>query len=79
MNYLEVVDISRGRRPSEMFTTEGMVFNGEGCATIVLLLYSGEKKNYDVRRKENEKKRKKRKRKKFSWLDFNLVPLGCEE
>ena len=38
MKYLhEVVDISRGRRPSEIFTTEGMVFNGEGCATIVLL------------------------------------------
>ena len=42
-----------------------MVFNGEGCATIVLLYTcteSVEKKNYDEEGKEMEKKRKRKKK-----------------
>ena len=48
-----------------------MVFNGEGCATIVLLYTyteSVEEKKYDEEGKEIEKERKRRK-KKCSWLD----------
>ena len=47
-----------------------MVFNGEGCATIVLLYTyteSVEVKNYDEEGKEMEKERKREK--KCSWLD----------
>ena len=47
-----------------------MVFNGKGCATIVLL--------YTYTGKEMEKERK-REKKKCSWLELNLAPLGCED
>ena len=57
-----------------------MVFNGEGCATIVLLYTyteSVEEKKYDEEGKEMEKERKRKK--KCSWLDFNSAPLCCED
>ena len=56
-----------------------MVFNGEGCATIVLLYTyteSVEVKNYDEEGKEMEKERKREK--KCSWLDLNSALLGCK-
>ena len=57
-----------------------MVFNGEGCATIVLLYtYTGsvEEKKYHEERKEKEKEKKRGE--KCNWLDLNSVPLGCAE
>ena len=56
-----------------------MVFNGEECATIVLLYTyteSVEEKNYDEEWKEMEKERKRKK--KCSLLDLNSVSLGCK-
>ena len=52
-----------------------VVFNGEGCATIVLLYTyteSVEEKKYDEEGKEMEKERKREK--KCSWLDLNWAP-----
>ena len=57
-----------------------MVFNGEGCATIVLLYTyteSVEEKKYDEEGKEMEKERKQGE--KCSWLDLNSAPLCCED
>ena len=57
-----------------------MVFNGEGCATIVLLYTyteSVEGKKYDEEGKEMEKERKRGK--KCSWLDLNSAPLCYED
>ena len=54
-----------------------MVFNGEGCATIVLLYTYTESVEKKImmkkgRRKENEEKKCSPK----TWLDLNSAPLG---
>ena len=56
-----------------------MVFNGEGCATIVYTLTQNQwrKKNYDEEGKEMEKERKRKK--KCNWLDLNSASLGCKD
>ena len=56
-----------------------VVFNGEGCATIVLLYTyteSVEEEKYDEG-KEMEKERKRGE--KCSWLDLNSAPLCCKD
>ena len=65
--YTQGGNISRGRRPSEIFATEGvinLVFNSRGCNIRFIIPYteSVEKKNYDEEGKEMKKERKRRKK-----------------
>ena len=80
--YTQGGNISRGRKPSKIFATKGvinLVFNSRWCNIrfiIHLHRISGEK-NYDEEGKEMKKERKRRVTQ--TWLDLNSVPLGCEE
>ena len=58
-----------------------MVFNGEGCATIVLLYtYTESVEEKKIMMKKGKKwRRKENGKKKFSWLDLNSASLGCKD
>ena len=80
MNYLhEVVDISRGRRPSEIFTTDGSIqWRGVCNNSFIIHLHriSGEKEEG----KEMKKERKTKGKKCSSDLaGFELGAVYCEE
>ena len=80
--YTQGGNISRGRRPSEIFATEGvinLVFNSEGAIFVLLYTYteSVEKKNYDEEGKEMRKRREKKCN--SDLAGFELGAVGCEE
>ena len=58
-----------------------MVFNGEGCATIVLLYtYTESVEEKKIMMKKGKKwRRKEKEKKKCSWLDLNSASLGCKD
>ena len=73
MNYLhEVVEISQGRRLSEIFTTEGPVDNHG-------IQWRGVCNNTFYYTFTVEKKIMMKKARKETWLDLNSALLGCKE